>query len=181
MAKQLQEIREELSVGDWSAIHIGGAWTLYVKKINLNRFRRFEMVHADFMDDSQIIPQREDFGYEFYLSVFPIHPTSMRFAEAFTNGGPSAADDNVLFKQIGYNINVTPTDPMFTPYVSQGIEQFPNQFLANMPTFNFYSPHVYMNLLIHTNVLDEGSETLQDMRMSVYLAMNEHEVNDITW
>ena len=179
----LQEIREELSVGDWDAnFHgVGGEWVLYNKKINLNRFRRFEMIHADFMDDGVMIPQKEDFAYEFFLSVFPIHPTDMRFAEAFTHGGPSAADDNVLFKQVGYNINVTPTDPMFSPYVAHGTDQFPNQFLATMPTFNFYSPHVYMNLLIHTNVLDEGSETLQDMRMSMYLAMNEHEVNDITW
>jgi len=177
----IQEIREELSVGDWDAIQIGGAWTLYVKKINLNRFRRFEMIHADFMDDSQIIPQKEDFGYEFFLSVFPIHPTDMRFAEAFTNGGPAAADDNVLFKQIGYNIDILPTNPLISPYVAQVREQFPNQFLAQMPTFNFYSPHVYMNLLIHTNVLDEGAESLQDIRMSVYMAMNEYEVNDITW
>lgn len=177
----LQEIREELSVGDWTITN-GGSWTLYVKKINLNQFKRFEIIHADFMDDSQLIPQKEDFGYEFYMSVYPIHPTNMRFAEAFTNGGPSAADDNVLFKQAAYNIEITPTNPLFSPYVAQRQEQFPNQFLAQMPTFNFYSPHIYMNLLIHTNVLDEGpGEVLHDMRMSMYLALNEYEVNDITW
>lgn len=177
----LQEIREELSVGDWDAVKIGGSWTLYVKKINLNRFRRFEMIHADFMDDGQLIPQKEDFAYEFYLSIFPIHPTNMLFAEQFTNGGPAASDDNVLFKTFGYNLEVVPTNPAISPYVQIRHEQFPNQFLAQMPTFNFYSPHVYMNLLIHTNVIDEGAEQLKDMRMSVYLAMNEHEVNDITW
>ena len=177
----LQEIREEISVGDWDAELQGGDWTLYVKKINLNRFKRFEMIHADFMDDSQLIPQKVDFGYEFFLSIFPIHPTDMRFAEAFTNGGPAAADDNILFKQVAYNVDVIPVNPMFTPYVVRAEKQFPNQFLAQMPTFNFYSPHVYMNLLIHTNVMDEYSDKLLDMRMSVYLAMHEHDVNDITW
>jgi hypothetical protein len=118
---------------------------------------------VDFMDDSFILPSDATIrGYEFFVSPYPIIYTEMRLAETLENRGPLASDDAVLFKQTAVQVGG-----------SQGgvyVERLPNQFLGAMPTYNWYTPQLYLTLILHKE--DTGPAwPVVDLAMSVYLAV----------
>jgi hypothetical protein len=161
----VHEIRDSISSKD--SFDVGEDPVIFQRKITLQGAQRHTVNFIDFFDDSVLVPQNNPFAYEFFVSKFPIAPTAMRFAEFFPLGGPEAADNNILFKAVGV---------AHTPSLFQKAE-FPNQFLGSSPTFTFYTPHLYLTLMLHGE--NSSPETIIDPRMSVYMAVESEDVDDV--
>lgn len=160
----INEIRESIvSRGITTVEHL--VPTVIQRKINLTALKRHTINFLDFMDDSMVSLNPLE-AYEFTVSIYPVAPTEMIFAETFQDGAPDAADDNILFKAYGVG---TPAGQFIT-------SEFPNQFLGSSPTFDFYSPHIYLTLILHNAT---GSPiTISDARVSTYIAVEEEEVDE---
>jgi len=158
----IEEFRETLEQSQVT-VGLNEKIAIVQKKINLQSGKRHTLMAVDFMDDSFILPTDQAIrGYEFFVSPYPIIYTEMRLAEVLENRGPLASDDAVLFKQsavfLGFN-----TGGVF-------VERLPNQFLGAMPTYNWYTPQLYLTLILHKE--QTGSAwTVDDLGMSVYLAV----------
>jgi len=161
----VHEIRDSISIKD--SFQVGDDPVIFQRKINLQGAQRHTVNFIDFFDDSVLVPQGNPFAYEFFVSKFPIAPTNMIFAEQFPLGGPEAADDNILFKAIA----TAHTATLFQK------DEFPNQFLGSSPTFTFYTPHLYLTLMLHGD--NSSPETIIDPRMSVYMAVESVDVDDV--
>ena len=172
----IHEIREELTIDSFVRDGVDPTWALFVKKIPLQFGKRHTLVHLDFFDDGLLIPSETNpLCYEFFLSVYPVHPTDMVLSNGtWTARGPAAADDNVLFKRVVSNNATNPN------YKGPFEEQFPNQFLGATPTFSFYTDHVYMNLIVHFDQ-DIPDSRLIDVCLSMYMAVEQTTVDDVEW
>lgn len=171
----IHEIREQITIEDFVDPSETN-WALFVKKIPLQFGKRHTLVHIDFFDDGVTIPYGpvHPLAYEFYLSRYPVYPTNMGLNNnAFTNRGPAAADDNVLFKATKIS---RPDDPAFMGPFEQ---EFPNQFLGQTKTFSWYSDFCYLNVLIHMD--NDTVGTIEDLAFSMYMAIESNDVDDIEW
>ena len=160
----LFEIRETLTL---EGTHYTDLNTplLIQKKINLQAFKKHTINLLDVFDDASILPQIATAGYQFFVSRYPITLDEGQFANTWSFSGPEAADDNVLYKEnaVAY-VNNLPLK-----------EYFPNQFLGSSPTFEFYTPHVYLTLILFA-----ADETLfSDPSFSVYMALDAKRVDSV--
>lgn len=171
----IHEIRETLTVD--SFVRDGeNPWALFIRKIPLQFGNRHTIIHMDFFDDGILIPPEDlPLAYEFYLSVYPVHPTDMVLQDGtWTAGGPAAANDNVLFKKTKASYGPNPN--FKGPYE----QEFPNQFLGASKTFSFYTDHMFMNLILH---MDQSApdKYWKDIRLSMYVAIEEESCDDVEW
>jgi len=165
----LHEFRESVSIDE--EVHVSGfSYRLFQKRINLRSGMRHTVNFIDYYDDSQFAALTGDQeAYLFYVSKYPIIPTEMVMAEIFSNAGPPASDPNVLFK--ASLIKRGASEAVIT-------DEFPNQFLGASPTFNFYSNHVYLTLILY----DAGSGAdFTDPQMSVYMAIDSKTCNRVEY
>lgn len=164
----ITEIRESIQ---YEAVVIPAAenYAVLQKRMQLQPGNRHTMMSVDFMDDSFLtLIQSFDLGYEFYLSPYPIDVTNMNFAESFTNGGPLAADDAVLFKQSSIYTNLSDRSQT---------HRLPNDFLGSLPTFTWYTPTLYATLILHSS--DQVSDvTVGQVAVSWYCSVKETNVNN---
>jgi len=171
----IHEIRDQITVEDY-VDPTENDWTLFIKKIPLEFGKRHTLVHIDFFDDGFTIPfgPAQDLAYEFYVSRYPIYPTRMGLNNnAFSDRGPAAANDNVLFKMAKIS---RPTDPAFQgPYE----QEFPNQFLGQTKTFSWYSDFCYLNLLVHADY--DPTAPIADLAFSIYMAVESKKCDDVEW
>lgn len=135
----------------------GNGFGIIQKKINVTRGMRHKLEHCDFYLDAK------GFGYDsatFYLTPLPLIYSDMNntfFTKDF--GIVAAYNENVLYKckwgldefQIGNREN-----------------EFPNNFLAARPTFNFYSDTLYLTVLFNGTAGNEVTNTI----ISFYAAMD---------
>tara|TARA_R110002110_G_scaffold154002_1_gene347714 strand:+ start:1009 stop:1944 length:936 start_codon:yes stop_codon:yes gene_type:complete len=164
----IHEFRESISIDDNISVP-EFSYKLYQKKINLRSGMRHTVNFIDFYDDSQFAALTGDNeGYLFYVSKYPVIPTELILAEIFANAGPPASDPNVIFKASLVKGAAT------TPVVQ---DEFPNQFLGASPTFNFYTEHVYLTLILYAATASE----FQDPQMSVYMAIDSVECNTVEY
>ena len=146
----------------------------FQKRINLREGMRHTINHLDFYDDGidGAIKPDEDRGYQVYVSNYPIVITNEEYVEGTgMSSGPLAGDDLVLFKasMLSYTSGTRPP-----AWVRQ---EFPNQFLSSMPTFNFYTPQLYFTV-IYT---DTGAVGTRNPSMSLYMAVNSVEVESVEY
>jgi hypothetical protein len=161
----ITEIRDSLSVDD-AVVVADGEYQLLQKRINLKSGFRNTIMSIDFFDDSAIgATLTATSGYQFFVSKWPVIPTNLNWAETLANSGPSAADDNVLFKAIALR------EEGAIPYFE---EEFPNQFLGAMPTWSFYHDCVYFTLILYGG---SGGETITDPQVSFYMALKQDNVD----
>jgi len=162
----IHEFRESLSIDELVDV-TGFSYKLFQKRINLQSGRRHTVNFIDYYDDSQFAALTGDNeGYLFYVSKYPIIPTEMVLAEIFANAGPPASDPNVLFK--ASLIKREAVAAVIT-------DEFPNQFLGASPTFNFYSNHVYLTLILYA----ASTAQFTDPQMSVYMAIDSKKCNQV--
>ena len=164
----VEEFRETLEQGNVSVLDEDDI-AIVQKRINLQSGRRHTLMAVDFMDDSFILPSGVDQrGYEFYVSPYPIIYTEMNLAETMPNRGPLGADDAVLFKRTSVQVGGS--------YSGIYSAQMPNQFLGSMPTYTWYTPSLYLTLILHK---DAGTPTwtIDDLGMSVYMAVDSKTVD----
>jgi hypothetical protein len=169
----VEEFRETLEQGTISVLDEDDI-TIVQKRINLRSGQRHTMMSVDFMDDSFILPTDVTVrGYEFFVSPYPIIYTEMKLAETMPNRGPLGADDSVLFKRTVVQTGGSQSAGVYTA-------QMPNQFLGTMPTYSWYTPNLYLTLILHK---DEGTPTwnIEDLGMSVYMAVKSENVNAIEY
>ena len=165
----INEIRESLHVEGTHAVDLE-APLMYQRKINLSAFKKHTINYLDFFDDIQILPSGVVAGWQFYVTKYPIALTRGGSWSAFTQGGPEAADDNVLFKAQSRDVTgLASADP--------AIHQFPNQFLGSSPTFTFYTAHVYLTLVVYSTT----EINFKDPTMSFYMAVDEKTVDSVVF
>ena len=134
------------------------------KKINVTKGMRHKLEHCDFYIDSPGV------GYEvatFYLTPLPLIYSDM----SNPLGGPSgdlgivpAYNENVLYK-CKFSAR-----EFFAPP-----EEFPNNFLAARPTFNYYSDTLYMTVLFN----GESDEVVTNFMVSFYAAMDSTPIDSV--
>jgi len=135
---------------------------IFQKKVSLSSGMRHTLMAVDVFDDSMILHQfPSNAMVEFFISAQPIIYTEMNFGpfNAYFNRGPQAAEENILYKAILMKEG--------NQYYS---DEYPNQVLGATPTFNWYSPQVYLTMLIHG--LDEV-DVPANIALSVYMAVKE--------
>ena len=168
MKMPIHEFRESISIDDIVNVE-GFSYQLFEKRINLQSGKRHTVNFVDFYDDSQFAALTGDNeGYLFYISKYPITPTELIMAEIFQNAGPAASDPNVIFK--ASLIKTGAAVPVVT-------DEFPNQFLGSSPTFNFYSDHVYLTLILYAAT----TASFTDPQMSVYMAVESIDCNNVEY
>jgi hypothetical protein len=166
----IHEIRETINT---STPQTGSNGSLILqKRINLQHGMRHTMNHSDFFDDGNLFAALSsataNFAYEFYVSNYPIilQDVTLPGINA-TTFGPQAGDDAVLFKVRKYSGGF-----------GQTVDEFPNSFLGASPTFSFYTPHLYLTVIIAGDNIEEIQEAVF---MSWYAALDSVEVNAVEY
>ncbi|AXF52358.1 MAG: hypothetical protein [Circular genetic element sp.] len=137
----------------------------FTKRINLPDHMRNEILAIDCYNDN-VVPWLEGSdtkGYQVYLSTYPVQRSNEDIvfgAGALARVGPMAGDDTVLYKESSvYTLND------FAEQQSNKIwtEKFPNDALGATQTSTFYSPHLYLTVLVWN-----GLELEMDLKYSIY-------------
>lgn len=166
----VEEFRETLEMDDVFIRADGDDNVIIQKRINLQSGKRHTLMAVDFMDDSFVFPTNVTAAYEFFISPYPIIPTNMRLGELWTQRGPLGSDDAILFKQASTNVRNSPgPNGVFT-------QRMPNETLGSLPTYVWYTPSLYLTLILH-NEPDTGDWFIDDLAMSVYMAVNSVDVS----
>lgn len=122
----------------------------FTKRINVPDGMRNQILSIDVYNDnvSPWINEKDMKGVQVYLSPFPIQRTNESidagvFALPFA--GPKAGDDTVLYKETSiYTLDDFNEQPQNKIWNSR----FPNEAIGSTPTTMFYSPHLYLTVLI---------------------------------
>jgi hypothetical protein len=167
------EIRESIEQESVQLDSFG--YAIIQKEINLRPGERHTMVQADLFQDTIVTTNMGmPVNFEFYVSPYPIIYTEMDFQGppiVQGNRGPAAAVDTVLYKAVL-------TEPAITaglPRQLHNMETFPNQTLGTIPTFSWYTPRLYLTVLVHGT--DE--DVVNDISLSFYIAIDEKKVSQL--
>ena len=127
------------------------------RRINLRDGHKFSMQSVDIFDDNGIMTLKADIGYEpnvayqLYLSPYPMQMNGGEWGFAvpnslFPTGGQMAGEPNVLYKEIGVtNLTENNSQQLDSKVL---IKRFPNDCVASTPTFTWFTPHVYLTVMI---------------------------------
>lgn len=128
------------------------------RRINLQDGHKFSMQSVDIFDDNGAMTLKADSAYEpnvayqLFLSPYPMQMQGGEWGfsapnSIFPTGGQMAGEPNVLYKEIGV-----------TALAENGINKnldvqilqrrFPNDCVASTPTFNWFTPHVYLTVMV---------------------------------
>ena len=167
------EIRESITQ---ETIPLDGfGFGIIQKEINLAPGFRHTMVQADLFQDVLIsTAQNAAVNFEFYVTPYPVIYSEMNFQSGVVtqfNRGPAAAVDSVLFKAVLTQPALTPGSPLQL----HNQETFPNQTLGTIPTFSWYTPRLYLTILIH----GFEEDVVQDLSLSFYMAVDEKKVSQL--
>lgn len=135
----IHEIRESI---EFETLNVGTTGLGIVQKeINLKEGVGHKMLQCDaFLDNPNYSTTESGVMIELIVTPHPIIFTNMTIA-GFGNRSPSASLDNVLFKQTMLSGDAGITTPT--------VQEFPNRFISARPTFTWYTPRLYLTLLIH--------------------------------
>lgn len=164
----VREIRETIQQ---SGVATGNVLQ-FQKRISLEHGKRHNIMHVDFFDDGilGVSNTAADFGYQVYVSNYPIVLTDNQFHTAQLPSGPLAGDGLVLFK--ANMLTYANGDPN---YIRQ---EFPNQFLSAFPTFSFYTPTLYFTIIITDKAQVEFTK---DVAMSLYMAIETSDCDPVEY
>jgi len=161
------EIRESIEQTTVQLDNLGFA--IIQKEINLAPGMRHTMVQADLFQDT-IITTAQGVGvsFEYFVTPYPVIYTEMDFQKLPIQGnrGPAAAVDTVLFKAILTQGGASQLHNM---------ETFPNQTLGTVLTFSWYTPRLYITILVHG--FDE--DIVENLALSFYIAIDEKKVSQL--
>lgn len=140
-------------------------WGYFTRRINVPDHMRNEILAIDCYNDNVVpwLGGGDVKGVQVYLSEYPVQRTNdiIGFGVgALPEVGPMAGDDTVLYKETSvYTLND------FSEQQSNKIwtERFPNDALGATPTSTFYSPHLYLTVIIWNQLEEEI-----DIKYSIY-------------
>jgi len=164
----IHEIRETIQLSGTAV----GNTLQFQKRINLQDGMRHTINHIDFFDDGLLgrTNVAHDFAYQVFLTNYPVVLTSEDFHGYGMPSGPLAGDDMVLFKASSLSFT--------TGYRTAVFQEFPNQFLGSMPTFSFYTPQLYLTVIV-TDV--ERLDFDSSIAVSLYMAIDSKEVASVEY
>lgn len=168
MPKGIREIRETIQATG----ETDDGLVQFQKRINLKHGVVHTINHIDFFDDGMLGATNlsAEMSYQVWLTNYPIVITNDRFHSGDMLAGPLAGDDNVLFKAQ----RLIWGGPGRLPF-----QEFPNQFLGALPTFDFYTPQLYFTVVVQTN--DRDLTVTPTIDMSLYLVLQEHEIGSVEY
>jgi len=156
----IHEIRESISIPEMKAAD----GVIYVERIiNLQRGVRHTINSIDvYLDNPYFACDAEEYTLQVVLSSQPMLLTSEIIKPLFLNDVPNAGVDTILYK------NQIQAPARGSPAIIT--QEFPNNFLGSMPTFSWYTPRLYMYVVLHS----PGNQqvTLNNFRCSAYVAVD---------
>jgi len=149
------------------------------RRINLQEGHKFAMESVDIFNDNGLMPYRQGFdspvaAYQMFISPFPMQPQEADSwgpsvpLNTFPLGGQAAGSPNVLYKEIGINRNTDITDN----FIGLHVTRFPNDNVAATPTFTWFSPHVYLTVMIWND-----PQVDVNIRLSCYMKVKQTKAN----
>tara|TARA_Y100000004_G_C8945892_1_gene426291 strand:- start:339 stop:1274 length:936 start_codon:yes stop_codon:yes gene_type:complete len=134
----------------------GGGFGYMTRRINLREGHKFSMQSIDIFNDNGIMPLAVDpldarnAAYQLYVSPFPMQQVGGEWGysaprNAFPGGGQAAGEPNVLYKEISVIRGGDDTQQINNSLVHY---RFPNDCVAATPTFTWFSPHVYVTVMV---------------------------------
>ncbi len=160
----IHEIRESIELP--SIETNGNGFAIVQKEINLKENMSHKMLQCDVFLDNPIPLSSNDYVTEILITPTPVIYTDMPIA-GFPFRAPSAAVENVLFKQISVAaVTVSPT-----------VTEFPNRFISARPTFTWYHPKLYFTLFIH----GQPRQQITDIAISLYCAVESKKASLVTY
>ncbi len=167
----IHEIREsiELGQGVFTGKSEFGFKYIFQKRINLQAGKVHRMLQTDFFLDNPFTEIPKDAFWQFYVTPLPVIYTDMRYGP-YLNVGPEAGNNYVLYK--ANIIQERPIDGFETLRIQA---EFPNDNLGTFPTFDWYSPHLYLTLIVTTS--GEEIINLGPTTMTFYAAVESKNVS----
>jgi len=136
----------------------GSGFGYMTKQINLEDGFRYDMLSVDVFNDNLEMPLKTDAGYEpnvayqLYVSPYPMQQIGGEWGFGgtgpiafFPGGGQSAGEPNVLYKEIGLTGIVANNNQQSNKIWKA---RFPNDNVAATPTSKWFSPHVYVTVMV---------------------------------
>ncbi len=168
----IHEIRETIELGQGATFLEKGtaqSKVIFQKRINLQAGKVHRMLQTDFFLDNPFTEIPKDAFWQFYVTPLPVIYTDMRYGP-YLNVGPAAGNNYVLYK--ANIIQERPIDGFETLRIQA---EFPNDNLGTFPTFDWYSPHLYLTLIVTTS--GEEIINLGPTTMTFYAAVESKNVS----
>ena len=165
----IHEIRESIEVPEYITPNLVGTNKFIIqKRINLKAGHVHRMVQTDFFLDNPFTELPKNALMQFYVTPLPVIYTDMQYGP-FLNVGPTAANNYVLYKA-----NLIVDGFAQGPDVLQILSEFPNDSLGVFPTFDWFSPHLYLTLVI---TLPKDDVAHSSLAMTFYCAVDSKPVS----
>lgn len=162
----IHEIRESIEFTDLTLNDDG--FGIVQKEINLKEGVAHKMLQCDAFLDNPRYGIDDDTIIELMVTPHPVIYTDMSIGP-YTNRAPSASLDTVLFKQTMSSPTSATTEPVIT--------EFPNRFISARPTFTWYTPRLYITLLIH----GVRQAQVSNFALTVYCAVEHRKASTVTY
>jgi len=151
------------------------------RRINLQEGHKFSIQSIDIFNDNAIMPlsldplQDRNAAYQLFVSPYPMQQISGEWGysaprNSFPGGGQSAGEPNVLYKEVGVIRGGDDTQQINNALVQY---RFPNDCVAATPTFTWFSPHVYVTVMIWN-----APEVDINIKMSCYIKVKQTKANN---
>lgn len=157
----IHEIRESIEQDTITCDSNGFA--IVQKVINLKPNMSHKMLQCDAFFDNPFPMAPNLTAFELLITPTPVIYTDMKLGN-FPSRAPSAALENVLFKQ------TWTSDQSYK-------EEFPNRFISARPTFTWYMPKIYVTLLVHA----QPDDVISNFAVSVYCAVEAKKATLVTY
>lgn len=167
----IHEIRESIEMKTINSIN---GFAIVQKEINLKENMSHKMLQCDiFFDNPEPAFSVDAYVMEVLVTPTPVIYTDMAInignSYEFNNRGPSASQENILFKQVitddGRGVRTT--------------TEFPNRFISARPTFTWYMPKLYLTVLIHSGADPDG--IFSNTAITMYCAVESKKASLITY
>jgi len=150
------------------------------RAINLKDGFRHQVLSVDMFNDNGGMWLKNDVaypnnvGYQLFVSPFPMQQTGEAWGmnlgtTTFAGMGQMAGSDSVLYKEVGIT-NLTENDSQQEN--KQWITRFPNDAVASTPTTTWYSPHLYITLMVWN-----APETIVNAKFSLFARVKQTKVS----
>ncbi len=115
---------------------------------------------------------------EIILSAQPLLLTNQRYGSSLGNNSnrtPPVSTDTILYKMLfTFDSEIGKVGSPCTI-----LQEFPNNFLGSMPTFSWYTPRLYMYVVLYEQ---QGfSSVVQNLEVSAYVAVNSTRSNHLSY
>lgn len=149
----INEIRDTLQT-DIELNDVGFGYA--TRKINVKDGFRNGILSIDVFNDNggmwlkNDVAYENNVGYQLFVSPYPMLQTATPWGlnaglNSFPESGQMAGEPNVLYKEIGIT-NLTTNDSQ--QQNKTWVTRFPNDSVSAMPSNAWYSPHLYVTLMV---------------------------------